>query len=265
MGLGIFVSSKGDATRGTLQWQYYPNSIAFQYPYVLALMDDNTLTAHNIIDQKLIQTIHIPKDIQPLQIINAKLLFNNNEQKNDSKNLNAKILLYSNNKLYTLTMKPIDFQLEEMMNEKYVNYALFLLEHNILKEEYQTEIKEAKLRKFYRKAGYVLMNETLFDDALEYFQKGNASPINLINLFDEYKLPTPISSPKNNNDDEIIYNSINILIEKHLDKNYKDIDETTKKSFSQAFYENAKNMLMKYLKYSRKNQISSGKKQVKHL
>jgi len=47
-----------------------------------------------------------------------------------------------------------------------------------------------------------------------------------------------------------------------MDKNYKDIDETTKESFSQAFYENAKNMLTKYLEFSRKNQISSGKKQV---
>jgi len=28
-----------------------------------------------------------------------------------------------------------------MMNEKYINYALFLLDHDILKEEYQTEIK----------------------------------------------------------------------------------------------------------------------------
>lgn len=28
-----------------------------------------------------------------------------------------------------------------MMNEKYVNYAIFLLEHNIFKEEYQSEIR----------------------------------------------------------------------------------------------------------------------------
>jgi hypothetical protein len=261
MGLGVFISSKGDATRGTLQWQYYPNSIAFQYPYMLALMDDNTLAVHNILDQKLIQTIHIPREIQQYQITNAKLIFNNNEQKNDSKNLNAKVLLYSNSKLYALTMKPIDFQLKEMMNEKYINYALFLLDHDILKEEYQTEIKEAKLRQNYRDAGYVLMNETLFDDALEYFQKGNVNPINLINLFDEYRVSSLVTSPTKFENNELIPNSINSIIKRNLDKNYKDIDESTKESFSQAFYENAKNMLMKYLKYARKNKISSGKKQ----
>jgi len=59
-----------------------------------------------------------------------------------------------------------------------------------------------------------------------------------------------------------LINKIFKSVKKHLDKNYKDIDETTKESFSQAFYENAKNMLMKYLIFSRKNQISSGKKQV---
>ncbi|ORX84453.1 hypothetical protein BCR32DRAFT_128291 [Anaeromyces robustus] len=261
MGLGVFVSSRGDATRGTLQWQYYPNSIAYQYPYILALMDDNTLDIHNILDQRLIQRIHIPKDMQNLRIINSKLIFNNNNQKNEEKNLNIKILLYSNSKLYALTMKPIDFQLKEMMNEKYVNYALFLLEHNILKEEYQIEIKEAKLRQYYRNAGYVLMNEMLFDDALEFFQKGNVSPIILINLFEEYRIPSLVTSPVKAENNEMETDSINALIKRHLNKNYKDIDETTKESFSQAFYENAKNMLMKYLKYARNNKISSGKKQ----
>jgi len=259
MGLGVFVSSKGDATRGTIQWKYYPNSIAFQYPYMLASMDDNTLAIHNILDQRLIQTITFPQEIQqPIRITNAKLIFNNNDQKNDEKNLTIKILLHSNNKLFALSMKPIDFQLKEMMNEKYVNYAIYLIEHDILKEEYQVDIREAKIRQFYRNAGYTLMKETLFDDALEVFQKGCVSPINLINLFDEFKIETPITSPTNN---KPRLESVNKLIKKHLDKNYKDIDETTKESFSQAFYENAKNMLMKYLKFSRKNQISSGKKQ----
>lgn len=55
------------------------------------------------------------------------------------------------------------------------------------------------------------MSETLFDDALEYFQKGNVSPINLINLFDEYKLSTPVSSPIKFENIELVSNSINIL------------------------------------------------------
>ncbi|ORX41634.1 hypothetical protein BCR36DRAFT_363859 [Piromyces finnis] len=262
MGLGVFVSPKGDATRGTLQWKYYPNSIAFQYPYVLALMDDNALAIHNILDQKLIQNIYIPKDVQqPIRIANVRLVFIDNDQQDDAKNLNIKVLLYSSNKLFALTMKPIDFQLKEMMNGKYVNYALFLLEHDIFKDEYYVEIKEAKLRQFYRNAGYVLMKETLFDDALECFKKGSVSPINLINLFEEYRIPTPLTSPIKLEYNDIIPDSINTLITNHMNKNYKDIDETTKISFSQAFYENAKNMLMKYLKFSRKNQIASGKKQ----
>jgi len=74
-------------------------------------MDDNALAIHNILDQRLIQTIYIPKEIQqPIRIVNARLVFNNNDQQNDAKNLNIKVLLYSCNKLYALTMKPIDFQ-----------------------------------------------------------------------------------------------------------------------------------------------------------
>lgn len=74
-------------------------------------MDDNTLAVHNILDQRLIQTITFPQEIQqPIRITNAKLIFNNNDQKNDEKNLTIKILLHSNNKLFALSMKPIDYQ-----------------------------------------------------------------------------------------------------------------------------------------------------------
>jgi len=55
------------------------------------------------------------------------------------------------------------------------------------------------------------MNETLFDDALEYFQKGNVNPINLINLFDEYRVSSLVTSPTKFENNELIPNSINSI------------------------------------------------------
>jgi len=58
------------------------------------------------------------------------------------------------------------------------------------------------------------MKETLFDDALEVFQKGCISPINLINLFDEYRIATPVTSPTNNKPRPESVNKLSKYIEK---------------------------------------------------
>jgi len=55
------------------------------------------------------------------------------------------------------------------------------------------------------------MKETLFDDALEYFKKGSVSPINLINLFEEFRISMPLNSPIKFENNETIPESINIL------------------------------------------------------
>lgn len=55
--IGIFCTGAGDPVRGTLQWSSYPRALGVEFPYVAALLRNNVIEIHNIIDQKLIQTI----------------------------------------------------------------------------------------------------------------------------------------------------------------------------------------------------------------
>ncbi|CAG8810763.1 12505_t:CDS:2, partial [Gigaspora rosea] len=49
---GQFMSFGGEPVRGTLEWQNFPRAIGVEYPYTVALLRDNTIEIHNILDQQ---------------------------------------------------------------------------------------------------------------------------------------------------------------------------------------------------------------------
>ncbi|CAG8490970.1 5112_t:CDS:10 [Ambispora leptoticha] len=57
--IGQFMSSTGEPVRGTLQWTSFPRSIGVEYPYVVALLRNNTIEIHNVVDQSLVQTVQL--------------------------------------------------------------------------------------------------------------------------------------------------------------------------------------------------------------
>jgi len=62
--IGIFCTGTGDPARGTLQWSSYPRALAVEFPYVIALLRGNVIEVHNILDQKLIQTIRFDPSVE---------------------------------------------------------------------------------------------------------------------------------------------------------------------------------------------------------
>ncbi|KAI0252536.1 hypothetical protein BJV78DRAFT_1201303 [Lactifluus subvellereus] len=58
--MGVFINVNGDPVRGTLQWPSHPLSICFDYPYVTALLPDQTIQVHNIESQELTQVVPAP-------------------------------------------------------------------------------------------------------------------------------------------------------------------------------------------------------------
>ncbi|CAG8574593.1 9361_t:CDS:10 [Ambispora gerdemannii] len=57
--IGQFMSSAGEPVRGVLQWTSFPRAIGVEYPYVVALLRNNTIEIHNVIDQNLVQTVQL--------------------------------------------------------------------------------------------------------------------------------------------------------------------------------------------------------------
>ena len=60
MAMGQFVSYTGDHVRGLLQWQNFPRAIGVEFPYVVALLRNNVIEVHNILEQKLVQSVQLP-------------------------------------------------------------------------------------------------------------------------------------------------------------------------------------------------------------
>ncbi|CAO3595317.1 unnamed protein product [Absidia cylindrospora] len=63
--IGIFLDARGNAIRGTMQWSSYPKSICVEYPYIAALLRNNTIEIHNINNQQLLQIITLDPGVEP--------------------------------------------------------------------------------------------------------------------------------------------------------------------------------------------------------
>ncbi|KIY53605.1 hypothetical protein FISHEDRAFT_32990, partial [Fistulina hepatica ATCC 64428] len=58
--LGLFLTGEGDPVRGTLEWNSHPDSLCFDYPYIAALMPDETIEIRDIETKQLVQTVPEP-------------------------------------------------------------------------------------------------------------------------------------------------------------------------------------------------------------
>lgn len=88
--MGVFINLNGDPVRGTLQWPSHPLSVcssspspdifaadcttALEYPYVTALLPDQTIEVHNVESQEIVQTVPAPPPPLPNETSLAALL-----------------------------------------------------------------------------------------------------------------------------------------------------------------------------------------------
>ncbi|KAA1075505.1 hypothetical protein PGTUg99_018362 [Puccinia graminis f. sp. tritici] len=70
--LGIFVSSSGDPSRGTLEWPSNPRSVSVDLNHVLALLFNGTIEVHLLATQELVHVISLPDGLDPRSLASAK-------------------------------------------------------------------------------------------------------------------------------------------------------------------------------------------------
>lgn len=61
--LGVFVSSSGEPSRGTLEWPSNPRSVSVDQNHVLALLFNGTIEIHALATQELLQVITLPSGL----------------------------------------------------------------------------------------------------------------------------------------------------------------------------------------------------------
>jgi len=58
--IGVFINSDGDPVRGTLEWPAHPQAVCLDYPYITALLPNDTIEIHNLETQSIVQVLSSP-------------------------------------------------------------------------------------------------------------------------------------------------------------------------------------------------------------
>ncbi|KAI9342512.1 vacuolar sorting protein 39 domain 2-domain-containing protein [Zopfochytrium polystomum] len=263
VGLGMFVTERGDATRGTLQWPVVPKAIAFHFPYIIALLRNNNIEIHNLFTQELIQSIQIPTVLDPRYLSTSSFTLD----LHDAEDSCIKVVIACKDAAIGLRMASFDSQINELLESRNVDQAVKLAEHLMQGRQDQSPQDKAKeLQSIYTKAGFVYLRDTLFEDALGLFEKGNLDPAVLISMFPEFAVLLPgdviVSLQQDHGSKQNAQaGSIAEIVEAHLDRSYPDVDPDTRTSFSLALVENAKEILVKYLVSSRPTTLAEGREE----
>ncbi|RUP14376.1 hypothetical protein BC936DRAFT_139679 [Jimgerdemannia flammicorona] len=216
--IGMFVSFTGDPIRGTLEWSAYPRSIGVEFPYVAALLRNNTIEVHNVLDQRLLQTIPLNPSTEPRGVsfghgikiwvtaISEKLKRRSNksgvllgmpgqetveEQRANAETaryaaLSTKLLVYGKDSVMALLTTPFVMQVDALLDANRVDDALTLAEEaksTMSPDNVHSDRMRHELAYVNQKSGLLRLNEPLFDDAFSLLYRGGMDPRVVIRLF----------------------------------------------------------------------------------
>ncbi|CAO0793490.1 unnamed protein product [Mucor circinelloides] len=213
--IGIFVNANGDAIRGTLQWTSYPKALCVEFPYVAALLGNNTIEIHNILDQNLLQTIPLEASIDAkgmtfghgikvwMDVIAKKLKRHIWPPPSDHdvdmesqlqreiirySTAAARILVFGKDSVMAQVTTPLVVQVDLLLEKNLVEEAMQLAEQarNTMSSDNNVYVERlrSELNYTYQKSGLLLLKETVFDDAFTLLSKGDMDPRVVINMFE---------------------------------------------------------------------------------
>lgn len=211
--IGVFVNINGDAIRGTLQWSSYPKALCVEFPYVAALLRNNIIEIHNILDQVLLQTIVLDPNVEAkgmsfghgikvwMDILAKKLkrhVWQATEDTELSSQLQreivrystsaARILVYGNHTVLAQVTTPLVVQVDSLLENNLIEEAMQLAEQarNTISNDNNVYVERlrSELNYTYQKSGLLLLKATVFDDAFSLLSKGDMDPRVVIHLFE---------------------------------------------------------------------------------
>lgn len=219
--IGIFVNSNGDAIRGTLQWSSYPKALCVEFPYVAALLRNNTIEIHNILDQNLLQTIPLDASIDAkgmtfghgikvwMDVLAKRLKRHiwpppSRHHENGHYDIDlesqlqreiirystaaARILVFGKDSVMAQVTTPLIVQVDLLLEKNLVEEAMQLAEQarNTISSDNNVYVERlrSELNYTYQKSGLLLLKETVFDDAFTLLSKGDMDPRVIIHMFE---------------------------------------------------------------------------------
>ncbi|CAO3574989.1 unnamed protein product [Mortierella alpina] len=283
--IGIFCTGAGDPVRGTLQWSSYPRALGVEFPYVAALLRNNVVEIHNILDQKLIQTIRFDPSAELRTLVQGpglavwmSMLANvltmqsanmspemdaqqqaeterRQQEANRISTVLARVLVAGKESVSALVTTPLVLHADILLQKGHVEEALLLSEKTtttLSAENLHRERLQYELNYIYQKSGLIYLGETLFDDAFALLKRGNIWPQALISLFPDVLQHSDLMRHVK------LYRGIQEQL-RHLRSLPDIINRTLSKSggeqdaeFGKVLLANAKDVFIKYLQRCRR-------------
>ena len=167
---GMFVTSSGNISRPPIQWPFRPSCVACNYPYVIALSEEQGLvTVHSILDQQSKQVIEYQ---------DGKML-------NDT---SGRIFIATSNKISLIVPLSFEAQIDELLEAGRVQEALTLAnvsfgspDQDLDAEEFERQRKS--MLAIQRRAGLTYLRSCQFAEGLNLLAATNIDPREIISLY----------------------------------------------------------------------------------
>ncbi|RKP08931.1 hypothetical protein THASP1DRAFT_29275 [Thamnocephalis sphaerospora] len=226
----------------------------YSHPFVVALLRNGAITVHHVDTQQQLQVMDV-RALQARSLIQGpgitvchtalaeKLSRPDVDSAQAASSLERNFIL-SQDSVTAMVALPIVEVADRHLQEKHVEEAVMLVETYLATHE-GMHFKSMGIMYIYRKAGLICFGETLFDDALAFFRKGELDPRVLVNLFPELALQhykVPVEHGVRQLVDQM--GSIHNIISTHLTA----FGSTEDEQLRAMYMTNATDMLLKYLK-----------------
>eukprot|EP00003_Mantamonas_plastica_P002488 TRINITY_DN1188_c0_g1_i1.p1 TRINITY_DN1188_c0_g1~~TRINITY_DN1188_c0_g1_i1.p1 ORF type:complete len:710 (+),score=252.67 TRINITY_DN1188_c0_g1_i1:685-2814(+) len=258
--MGLPINMQGEMTRPPLNFERFPLAFAFSEPYLLSLQP-KSIDVYNLHDQHMIQNIELKEGIA---------LTDSND---------SGVFVATASKVFSLVPIGLEKQISALISAKRVTEAISLVELASVNEEDQygdasgDTKKFARMRQLQGDAGYVLLNDLQFQQAMEHFKNSDVDPRAVLSLFphlytleeNETKLrgraqsamvrESSSSGPKlTYNDSDGIGPSAESIVE-IIKKSLRQEGQSDNDEIVQTYVINAEQSLISYLLMQRESQV----------
>ncbi|KAJ3388102.1 transforming growth factor, beta receptor associated protein 1 [Entophlyctis sp. JEL0112] len=256
IGLGMFVNANGDAIRGTIEWGALPKSVVFQFPYIIALLRNDTVEVHNIFSQELVETLEIPSEYQEPRLLHGSL-FPFQCQDTDSSSGETspkvlKVLVLCRDAVLALQMQSLSTQIENFLSASPTK-AITLMEHCLS----WTIPEEIPVASVYQRAGFSFFRSLDFSDALKCFKKGEVDPLLILSTFGEVLIESASDDDRKAISEFVHVSAGGVdAIVKLLERRYLDVEKSFLDEVKKEQLQKAKETIISYITFCREKDFA---------
>ncbi|KAF7725930.1 transforming growth factor, beta receptor associated protein 1 [Apophysomyces ossiformis] len=216
----VFANANGDPIRGTIQWPSLPKALCVEFPYLAALLRNNTIEVHNIVNQEQLQVITLDAEFEAqgmafghgikvwmeglsrrlrrcvwseVEVTDEEIQEMLRREASRYSSVSARILIYGKDSVTAQVVTPLIVQTDNLLDSGHVEEATEMAyrAQATISPDYNANTKrlQSELYYIYQKAGLLLLKETLFEDAFPLLGKGEMDPRLVIHLFGDLKQP----------------------------------------------------------------------------